>query len=113
MPHIDYIFSGFDWCELIEKWNFYIPDDVETINKMEDYEYFQLYMDKFIFKLDNHGNPTRIMRSFCKDVRKYLKAMDYYREINSAADVWQAIANIDSDYSMLRIFMPLVGYAWS
>ena len=103
---------GFDYYELLEKWGIDTSiycDNVEN----EDYDLLKLYVNNILFKNWDYENnkPSRVAKSAIKDIRNFLKAMTEYYDYNTP--VWEGLLKIEDDFSFLRMFYPLIPYAWN
>lgn len=58
----------------------------------------------------SHGCICR-MKGVARDLRVYLRHLGNNR-LTYESRVWKAMSKIKNDYSLIRIFYPLVGYAW-
>ena len=108
---IDWIFKGFDYTELAEKWQIPIPERAGLDGLPEDYEYIQMYLYNFVGD-DGNGNPTRLMRAVAKDIKAFMKALAE-QTYNGDEPVWKGLSEVKYPYNVCRLFSPLVGHAWS
>jgi hypothetical protein len=103
---IDYPFKGWDYQELAIKWNLYAPEFEEPYMDIDiDFKVIQWYLHNIPF------NAKRVMRSVAKDIRVFCNKLSE-SEISHEAPIWKAMSELKDDYSVIRMFYPLVGYAW-
>lgn len=98
-----YKFDGFDYSELMSKWNLFYDYDVYPI---EDDYFLKEFIDNFIM-----SEYTRVSKRYIKDIREFCISMSEWGRYDSS--FWKELAKIQDDYSFLRLFKPLVGYAWN
>jgi carbohydrate-binding DOMON domain-containing protein len=104
-----YKFDGFDYSELMSKWNLFYDYNVYPI---EDDYFLKEFIDNFIkIKEWSDAEYTRVSKRYIKDIREFCIAMSEWDIYDSS--LWKGLAEIQDDYSFLRLFKPLLGYAWN
>jgi hypothetical protein len=105
-----YSFDGFDWTELINKWNVHIPDDIYQLKSKwaDDWVWAEEFLTLVLYKYNQ-----RVIKYIANDIRSYCKAMvDNYPDMVSVPEIWKAFCDIEDDEEVVRYFKPLIGYAW-
>ena len=97
---------GWDFFELLELYNIYVPD-----NNMEDYEYLVLFIENFVFYKIARNETSKFTKRVISDIKLFLMKLSECKH-SYFSNVWKEIAKIDSDFSMLQIWIPLIGNSW-
>jgi hypothetical protein len=97
-----YRFSGFDYSELMSKWNLFYDYDVYPI---EDDYFLKEFIDNFIETAEH----SMVSKRYIKDIREFCISMSEWDRYDSS--FWKCLSEIKYDYSFFRLFKPLVVYA--
>ena len=96
-----YRFKGWEWQELAEAWeiNLKNDDDESTFLVVE-------FLYEVLKRRDN-----KEMKEVAKYIKRYLKQLikqghTYFNPL------WEGLSAIKSDYSLIQMTIPLLGYMW-
>jgi len=103
-----YPFQGWDYLELANAWNLYIPDANSNI---EDHEPIKWFLEKILRNYIN--GKTRITKKVASDLRVFLSKLgDVDNVVGNEYPMWKGMSEIESDYNLIRLSIPLIGYMW-
>lgn len=101
--------KGWDFEELADEWGLYLPDSLDDYSEpMTTAEWINLYLENFIQTVSD----TRTRRKAAKDIRKYCQLMSD-DDCCFECPVWEGMAKVEDDFTLIRLFSPLIGYAWT
>jgi hypothetical protein len=111
-------FDGYDYTELAEKWQIPIPDNIwekeDGSPFSEAHHYIVEYLRRFCKFNGKNNEASRVTRKITKDIREFCKALsEFWGEENDEGLLWEAISKMKDDFTVLRMFTPLVPYAWN
>ena len=102
--------KGWDWMELAEEWNVYIPEDYFAHEKFDDFNPVQWYIREVLTHYDGVSD-TMMMRKMGNDVRKFLCLIGS-AEITCSYQLWVGMSNIKDNYTILSYTYILIGHMW-
>jgi hypothetical protein len=100
----NYPFNGWDYTELAEAWNLYIP-----VWPMDD-KLIEYYLEG-LFRNYNGNKPTRPMRKAAKDIRLFLTELSKSK-ISYQSPMWKGMSEIKDDFTLIQMTIPNIGYMW-
>jgi hypothetical protein len=103
----EYSFYGWDYSELANRWGFHVPET----DQLEAFEYIQIFISNYAWPGIGRSH-TRFQRRAAKDVREYLVALSRC-DAGYLGGFWKAMSEIKDDWSMMRMFVHNLGFAWS
>ena len=103
-------FDGFDYLELSDKWCIYVPFECD-----DDGSWIVEFAMNFLFKMrwddnDRRHKYTRVSQAFIDDCRAFVSALAEWDQ--SEKPLWEGLSKIESDENFVRMFIPLLPYAW-
>ena len=102
----NYPFDGWDYIELAESWNLYIPTSIG----IEDHLFIKWYLGG-LFNNYNGQAPTRPMKKVAKDIRLFLTELAK-SEISYMTPMWKGMSEIKDDFTLIQMTIPNIGYMW-
>ena len=104
----NYPFQGWDYLELALAWNLYIPDVGSDIEDHKPIEWFLREVLKGYVRGDR-----RIIGKVSKDLRIFLSKLgDEDNVIGDEYPMWKGLSKVRSNYTLIRLSIPLIGYMW-
>lgn len=104
----DYEFKGWDWMELAEAFEVEAVEESAWLKNPDAADENTAERIRAKFWADGCGEGCPEAAAL---VRKFLLKLAECED--SCSPVWKALASIDHDFTMLRLFGPLVRYAWN
>ena len=96
-----YRFKGWDFSELAECFEINVPEDSIDEGVLLIQEYLEKHLEFGSSKLKENA---KVMRRFLK---KLIKEDHSY-----ITSVWAGIVEVEDDFSLIQISIPLIGYMW-
>ena len=107
----NYPFYGWDYIELAIAWNLYIPD-VDNIDVIADHKPIKWFLNCVLDGARNNGT-TMVMKKVASDLRIFLSKLgDENNTCGNEYPMWKGMSKIESDYTIIRLAIPLIGYMW-
>ena len=100
-------FKGFDYVELMDRWGLKQSNDAfDRINGEKLQGFLRNTMDS-----QNKNKMSKI----AKDIREFAIALSGEEEQleNSCCHFWLGLSNIEDNYNLIRITIPLIPYMWT
>jgi len=115
MENKEYKFDGYDFVELIDCWNIDISDKIIEDNALPIQEFLtDVWRKMYGFREAENEKNQRYAKKIADDLRRFLAKLAKEDDgMGSYAPVWKAISEINDDYSLFQIAIPLIGYMWS
>lgn len=116
-----YPFHGWDWTELCEAWNVYMPKDFYIPDPENKYGFhptcyeidpIKWYLTS-VMKGYMGNESTRPMKKCAKDLRKFLALLgDKEKGHSYSGPMWLGMSLIDDDWTLLSHTYDNIGSMW-
>ena len=99
-----YRFKGWDWQELAEAF------EIDLIDLDEDSDANVSLVTEFLFDVLNRQNKKE-MKAIVKTIKRFLKQL-IKQGHTYCGPLWKGLTEIKSDYVIIQMTIPLLGYMW-
>lgn len=118
----NYPFKGWDWRELCEAWDIYVPDDFYEPDPKNEWGFHPTCSERDPIKwfikgaIKNEmfgGKKSRPLMKCAKDVRIFLRLLGDEEQSNTfSTPMWRGMAEITDDYTLMCHTIDNIGAMW-